>query len=139
MRPRACEGAEPTHEVDPPIRVDPPPTVRTVRRLLPRDLAAALRVARERLGLSRRDAALLAGVSADYLGTLERGRACPSVPVACELAATLSLDPALTERLMRVAVPDAGRAHPDYRDRPDPTRPARHLVSRLIARAAGVD
>lgn len=81
------------------------------QRLLPRDLADALREARERAGLKLCELAALVGISPSYLGALERGRRCPSVTVARELVPIL--EPEMAARLMQVAVQDAGRSHPN--------------------------
>lgn len=78
------------------------------RHQLPADLAAELRSARLRVGGLRYCAGLV-GISPGYLSLIECGKRCPSVTVAWSLRKALNLKPALTDRLLEAAVPNAGR------------------------------
>jgi transcriptional regulator with XRE-family HTH domain len=80
------------------------------RHVLPPELAAELRAARWRRGLSLRQLADKVRVAHGYLCLLEQGKRCPSVAVARELAAALQLDPDVVAPLLAVARPDAGRS-----------------------------
>jgi transcriptional regulator with XRE-family HTH domain len=80
------------------------------RHVLPPDLAAALRAARWRRGLSLRQLAQKVGLAPSYLCLLEQGKRCPSVAVAYDLAAALQLDPDVVALLLAVARPDTGRS-----------------------------
>ncbi|MET9392433.1 helix-turn-helix transcriptional regulator [Streptomyces sp. NPDC006624] len=84
-----------------------------IRRVPPADLGALLRVAREQMELRQVEAAFLAGVSRSHLANMEAGRRLPSVSVARALADVLCLEGGDRERLLSVAVDDAGRDHPE--------------------------
>jgi transcriptional regulator with XRE-family HTH domain len=79
------------------------------RHYLSADVAAGLRSARRRLGLSFRDAAQRAGIGYGYLCELEHCNRCPSVDVARALIEALGLDADLARRLLEEARPDTGR------------------------------
>jgi len=74
------------------------------RRLLPPDLAADLRHARQARGFTLRHAAALIGVSAGYLSRLERGLRAPRMAVAERWAAVLRVDGDLAGELRDAAV-----------------------------------
>lgn len=94
------------------------------RRTLPAELGALLRGARERAGLSVRQAALKASVSFGYLANLEAGTRCPSLRVAEQIAAALQLGDGEREQLLGAAVTDAGRNSPWHAaQQPGPTSP----------------
>ena len=86
--------------------VNPAPTVNTYRprHLLPPDLAEQLRAARIRAGLSLREAAAMAGVSASFISRLERGLRAPRVDTARRVARVLGLDEGVEGWLMDEAV-----------------------------------
>jgi len=75
-------------------------------RLLPPDLAAALRRARLQARMTVSEAAARAGVSAPYLSRLERGERCPRADVARRLAAALWLDDDLAAEFVDNATAD---------------------------------
>jgi len=74
------------------------------RHLLPPDLAADLRHAREARGLSLRATARAIGIDAGYLSRLERGQRAPRMAVAVKWARALGVDGEVEERLMAEAV-----------------------------------
>lgn len=85
------------------------------RHYLSAEVAAGLRSARLRLGLSYRAAAQRAGLQHGYLCELEHSNRCPSVTVARVLIDALRLDAAVAARLLQEARPDAGRDSPWHR------------------------
>lgn len=89
---------------------DAQPRAFRVRRTPPAAVGAMLRAARERAGLSVRQAARLAGIAHTHLLGMEAGRRCPSVIVADAIAAVLDLDPDERALLASAAVHDAGRS-----------------------------
>jgi transcriptional regulator with XRE-family HTH domain len=91
-----------THRQHPSLRQQPAHWY-SDHRTLPADLAAELRAARERRGLSLRAAARLAGIDPGYLSRLERGLRAPRRPVVERLVVELDLDPATTEALIAEA------------------------------------
>jgi len=74
------------------------------RHLLPPDLAADLRHAREVKGVSLRVAAKAIGIDAGYLSRLERGLRAPRMSVAVRWARVLDLDEDVAEQLLDAAV-----------------------------------
>lgn len=82
----------------------------TTRHVLPPELAAALRTARVARGLGVCETARRAGIPHGHLSMLEHGTRCPSIAVARDLAAALSLAPDIAAHLFAVARPDAGRS-----------------------------
>jgi transcriptional regulator with XRE-family HTH domain len=77
------------------------------RHLLPPDLADGLRRTRQARGLSLRQVARMAGISAGFLSRLERAERCPRVSTAVRLAAVLDLDDDLADELIGASVDDA--------------------------------
>ena len=74
------------------------------RNLLPADLADGLRRARQARGLSLRQAAREAGISAPFLSRLERAERCPRTAVAARLVRALQLHDDLADELLAAAV-----------------------------------
>ena len=70
----------------------PSPSGYTNYRRLPADLAAELRSARHRQGLSLAEAAQAVGITKPYLSRLERGLRAPRRAVAGRLCEVLDLD-----------------------------------------------
>jgi len=82
------------------------------RRTLPPDVAAMLAAARRERGLSVREAARRAGVTAGTIIHLEKGRRAPSIIVAEGLIGAYRLAGRDAAMLRDAAVTDAGRSSP---------------------------
>ena len=91
------------------VSVDGPCGQHEPHRYLDPDVAASLREARLRRGLSFREAAQATGVDAGYMCHLEHGRRVPSVVTAEALISGLKLDPFEAEQLRAVALSGVGR------------------------------
>ena len=74
------------------------------RNTLPRDVAAELKSARERSGLTFREAAARAGISHGFLGELCQGRAAPSRAVAERIIEALGIDDDNAHDLLEASV-----------------------------------
>ncbi|MFF7139580.1 helix-turn-helix domain-containing protein [Streptomyces sp. NPDC008196] len=85
------------------------------RRTMPPDVGRSLLDARLRAGLRLREAASIVGISHSHLFRLEACMRVPSLTVAIMLADALALSDAERERLLAVAVPNAGRDWPGRR------------------------
>lgn len=72
-----------------PIEIDPAVEIRRERAEQMRNLGLNIRSERQRLRLRQTDLAQLAGMSANYLGRIERGAAGPSFRVMVNLSVAL--------------------------------------------------
>jgi len=79
------------------------------RHYPPPGFGAVLNAARRRRGLSQRELAADAGISAGYLAMLETDRRAPSKSVADTLVLALRLDGADRLVVLSAAIPDVGR------------------------------
>ena len=80
------------------------------QRELPRELANAIRQAREQHGWSMRAAARRAGLSPSMWSRLENAVRVPSVALAADLTDALELPPDTAAWLAQVAISDRGRS-----------------------------
>lgn len=88
-----------------------PPWVDDARHLLSKAVAAELRAARRRRGLSFRRAGEIVGCAGSHIANLEASRRCPSTALAHQLIAGLKLPPDVASRLLAESQPDAGRSY----------------------------
>jgi DNA-binding XRE family transcriptional regulator len=111
------------------------------------ELGAALRAARERWGLTIKDAArLLDHLSPGHLRGMEKGDGAPSVAVAEAIIGLYRLQPPISDQLLAQAVPGVGRCRqpvvspveptvatggPDDDDEPWPSEVAPERTARL--------